>query len=262
MAPLAAVAAYTSRIRLSPLVLNNDFHHPALLAQEVATLDRLSDGRVELGIGAGHASPEYAAAGITFDPPKVRKARLEESVGILRRLLDGESVTFTGTHYQLEAASTLAPLQDHLPILVGVNGRAALSWAAARADTIGLTMLGPTLPDGQRHEVRWAPERLDATVEWINRHAGRPQKNLELNALIQASSSPTTEEEAAERLATNIPGLTISDALATPFLALGNHDDITAHLLACRARWGISYYVVRDIEAFAPVIEQLRQIDA
>jgi len=261
LAPLAAAAGCTSRIRLCPLVLNNDFHHPALLAQEIASLDRLSDGRVELGIGAGHASPEYTAAGITFETPTVRKARLGESVDILRRLLDGETVTFAGTHYRLEAARTLASFQDHLPILVGVNGQAALSWAAARADTIGLTMLGRTLPDGQRHEVRWAPERLDATVDWVNHHAGRHQRNVELNALVQAIVVTNDRQEAAERLVTNIAGLTISDALATPFLALGNHDEITAHILTCRARWGISYYVVRDIEAFAPVIERLRQLE-
>jgi probable F420-dependent oxidoreductase len=261
LAPLTAAAGYTSRIRLCPLVVNNDLHHPTLLAQEIASLDRLSDGRVELGIGAGHASPEYTAAGMTFDNAAVRKARLGESVEILRRLLDGEAVTFAGTYYQLEAATTLTPLQNHLPILVGVNGRVALSWAAARADTVGLTMLGRTLPDGQRHEVRWAPERLDTTVEWINRHAGAHRADLELNALVQAIDVTNDRQAAAERLTTNISGLTISDALATPFLALGTHDEIAAHLLACRARWGISYFVVRDVEPFTPVIERLRQRD-
>jgi alkanesulfonate monooxygenase SsuD/methylene tetrahydromethanopterin reductase-like flavin-dependent oxidoreductase (luciferase family) len=157
LAPLAAAASWTSSIRLCPLVLNNDFHHPALLAQELASLDVLSGGRLEAGIGAGHSFTEYAAAGIGFDPPAVHKARLAESVEVLRRLLDGEAVTHTGEHYRLEEVSTLRPRQAHLPILVGVNGRAALAHAARHADTIGLTMLGRTLPDGQRHEVRWEP---------------------------------------------------------------------------------------------------------
>ncbi|MDQ6614426.1 MAG: LLM class flavin-dependent oxidoreductase [Actinomycetota bacterium] len=100
LAPLAAAAGWTTRIRLCPLVLNNDFHHPALLAQELASLDRLSGGRLEVGIGAGHSGPEYRAAGIRFNLPGVRKARMAESVDILRRLLDGESVTHIGPHYR------------------------------------------------------------------------------------------------------------------------------------------------------------------
>ena len=81
LASLAVAAACTTRIRLCPLVLNNDFHHPAFLAQELASLDRFSGGRVEVGIGAGHSFTEYAAAGVGFDPPAVRKARLAESGG-------------------------------------------------------------------------------------------------------------------------------------------------------------------------------------
>jgi probable F420-dependent oxidoreductase len=261
LAPLAAAASYTTRIRLCPLVVNNDLHHPVGLAQEIATLDRLSEGRAELGIGAGHAAPEYRAAGLAFEDPATRKSRLAESVEVLRRLLDRETVTFTGEHYQLDAATTVAPVQDHLPILVGVNGRTALAWAAQRADTVGLTMLGRTLSDGQRHEVRWAPDRLDATVEWINDHATARPEGVELNALIQAVVITDDRRDATERLATKTPGLTVADALATPFLAIGTHDEIAAHLIDCRARWGISYYVVRDIEPFAPVIERLRRHD-
>ncbi|MGH9170971.1 MAG: LLM class flavin-dependent oxidoreductase [Acidimicrobiales bacterium] len=185
---LAAAAGWTSRIRLCPLVLNNDFHHPALLGQELASLDRLSGGRLEVGIGAGHAFTEYAAAGIPFDPPALRKARLAESVEFLRRLLDGESVTWAGEHYHLEGVSTLRPLQKPVPILVRVNGRSALAHAAVHADTIGLTMLGRTLADGQHHETRWAPEHLDVTVGWIDQQAGDRRSSLELNALVQVVS--------------------------------------------------------------------------
>jgi probable F420-dependent oxidoreductase len=262
LAPLAAVAGWTERIRLCPLVINNDFHHPALLAQELASLDRLSGGRLEVGIGAGHAFTEYAAAGLTFDPPAVRKARLAESVEILRRLLDGETVTYTGEHYRLQEVSVLHPEQDHVPILVGVNGRAALAHAAGHADTIGLTMLGRTLADGQSHEARWAPERLDATVAWIRQHAGDRWPSLELNALIQAVTDTDDPLGAAERLAVEVPGLTVDDALATPFVAIGSPEEMAAHLLGCRERWGISYYVVRDMDAFVPVIERLRRADA
>jgi alkanesulfonate monooxygenase SsuD/methylene tetrahydromethanopterin reductase-like flavin-dependent oxidoreductase (luciferase family) len=166
------VVEATERIRVCPMVINNDFHHPVHLASEIANLDQLTGGRTELGIGAGHSFTEYAAIGQPFDPPAVRKARLGEAVEIIRRLIDGEEVDVDGEHYRLRGVRTMRSQQEHLPILVGVNGRAALAHAARHADTIGLTMLGRTLEDGQRHEVRWEAERLDATVEWIRAYAG------------------------------------------------------------------------------------------
>lgn len=261
LAPLVAVAQWTQSIRLCPLVLNNDFHHPALLAQELATLDQLSDGRLEVGIGAGHSFTEYSAAGMDFDPPAVRKARLAESVEILRKLLDGETVTFSGEHYQLAGVRVLSTRQDRVPILVGVNGRTALAHAARHADTIGLTMMGRTLEDGQHHAVRWEPERLDSTVAWIAEHAGARSAQLELNALVQAVVVSDDRLGAAERVAADVSGLSAGDALTTPFLALGSHDEIADHLLMCRERWGISYFVFREIEDIAPVIERLRTSD-
>ena len=262
LAPLTAAAGWTSRIRLCPLVLNNDLRHPAVLAQELASLDQLSGGRLEVGLGAGHSFTEYRAIGAVFDPAAVRKARLAESVEILRRLLDGETVTHAGEYYRLEAVATLRPRQARVPILLGVNGRAALAHAARHADIIGLTMLGRTLADGHQHEVRWAPERVDATVGWIKSRAGERWAQLELNALVQAVVITGDRREAAESLAREVRGLSATVALATPFLALGTEDQIAQHLLACRARWGISYFSVRDIQAFAPVIERLRRADS
>ena len=259
--PLAFAAACTERIRLCPLVLNNDFHHPGILAQRLATLDRLSGGRLEVGIGAGHAFTEYEAATIAFDPPAQRKDRLAESVEILRRLLDGERIDHHGEHYDLTGLAVIEPVQDHVPILVGVNGRAALAHAARNADIIGLTMLGKTLLDGNAHAVRWDPERLDATVAFIAEQAGERAGLLELNALVQAVVVTDDRRRVAEELAAETPGLEVEHALSTPFLAIGTHDEIAAHLLACRERWGISYYVVRDIETFAPVIDRLRRED-
>ncbi len=256
--PLAFAAAWTERIRICPLVLNNDFHHPGLLAQRLASLDRLSGGRLEVGIGAGHAQPEYLAAGVGFDLPGVRKRHLAESVEILRRLFDGERVTDDGDHYQLADLATLRPAQDHLPILVGVNGRKALAHAARHADIIGLTMLGKTLSDGNSHQTCWESGRLDATVAWIAEQAGERASELELNALVQAVVVTDDRRRAAQELAAVVPGLEIEHALFTPFVALGTHDEIAEHLLACRARWGISYYVVRDLDGFAPVIARIR----
>ena len=256
---LAAIGAATTRVRLCPLVVNNDFWHPVLLAREVAALDHLTGGRVELGLGAGHSFPEYDAMGLVFDPPKVRKARLAESVEVLRRLLDGESVTFTGEHYQLRNVQIAPARQAHLPILVGVNGPDALAHAARHADTIGLTMLGRTLEDGQRHEVRWEADRLDRTVEYIAAQAQSAGRTgpPELHALVQSVIITDDREAAAARLVDRgqIPSAEI--ALTTPFLAIGTHTEIADHLRVCRDRWGISYFSVRDVESFEPVLRQL-----
>ena len=259
LAPLLAVALATERVRVCPLELNNDFHHAVHLARELASIDHLSDGRLELGIGAGHSFPEYAAIGTPFDLPAVRKARLAEAVEILRRLLDGETVTHTGEHYRLDGARTQGSLQDHVPFLVAANGPAALTHAALHADIVGLTMLGRTLPDGNRHAVRWEPERLDAVVAFIREHAG--DRPIELRALVQVVDVTDDRVASAQRLAANSEGLTVDDALATPFLALGTPDEIAAQYVAARERWGISYLTVRSIEPFAPVIERLRAAD-
>jgi probable F420-dependent oxidoreductase len=254
--PLLAMADVTTRLRFCPLVLNNDFWHPVHLARELAAIDQLCGGRLELGIGAGHAFTEYAAIGVRFDLPAVRKARLAEAIEIVRRLLDGEEVTFNGEHYYLTGVRTMRSLQSRVPFLVAVNGRRALAHAARHADIIGLFGLGRTLADGQHHEVRWQAEKLDATIAFIREQAAG--RDLELNALVQRVVVTDDRRAAAAELANSLEGLTLDDALATPFLALGTNAEIAEHLQACRERWGISYFTVRDLEGFAPVIARLR----
>ncbi len=255
--PLLAMAEATTTLRVCPMVINNDFHHPVHLTAEYAALDHLTGGRVELGIGAGHSFTEYAAIGQQFDPPAMRKQRMAESIEVLRRLLDGETVTFHGEHYDLTEVSTMRSLQPRLPILVGVNGKAALTHAAQHADTIGLMMLGKTLEDGQRHEVRWQADRLDATVAFINDAAGSRRDDIELNALVQVVAVTDDRETALAEVCEGVPTLSLEDARTTPFIAAGTVDEIAAHLRACRDRWGITYFTVRDIDAFAPVIAAL-----
>ena len=162
LAALAALAGATTRVRLGTLVLNNDWRHPALLAREAATLDLLSEGRLELGVGAGHAAPEYAEVGLPFDPPAARVARLEELVGILRRLFDGETVSVDGASYHL-AEHRLFPVRRPR-LLVGGNGDRVLRLAAREADIVGFTGLGRTRADGQTHDVAWDEASVDAKV--------------------------------------------------------------------------------------------------
>jgi probable F420-dependent oxidoreductase len=253
---LAAAAAATERIRIGTFVLNAGLHHPLTVAREIATLDRLSGGRVELGLGAGHTSSEFAAMGATFLPAAERKVRLAEFVEIVRALLDGDTVDHHTDHFQLTAAATgPARPAGRVPILVGGSGTALLSHAAHHADIVGFTGLGRTLPDGHRHTVRFQPEVLDAEVAVVREAAG--ERSVELNVLVQVVDITDNRRSAAERLASSIDGLTVDDALVTPFLALGTPAEIASHLRAAESRWGIGYAVVRDAEAFAPVLDAL-----
>ncbi|MEO5953821.1 MAG: TIGR03621 family F420-dependent LLM class oxidoreductase, partial [Chloroflexia bacterium] len=144
--PLAAVpalsvaAAATTTLRVGSFVFDNDFRHPAMLAKEAATLDLLSDGRFEIGIGAGWHGPEYEQTGIPFDPPGVRVGRLEEAVAIIKKFFTGEPVTFAGNHYTINGLVGLptSVQRPHPPIFLAGGGKRVLSLAGREADIVGL----------------------------------------------------------------------------------------------------------------------------
>jgi hypothetical protein len=217
---LAAVARTTQRIRVGTLVLNNDLRHPVTLAQELSTLDHLSDGRLEVGIGAGHSFTEYRTLGMEFDEPAVRKERLADSVEILRSLLDGASVTRRGNHYDIEGATVLAARQSH--------------------------------------EVRWEATRLDRTIESLRSSAGERWPALEIHALVQQVVVTTDRHQRAFEIAQRT-AMTVDDILTTPYLCIGTHEEMAEHLIRCRERWGINYYSLRSIDDVAPVIALVRE---
>jgi probable F420-dependent oxidoreductase len=246
---LAAAAATSERVRLGTYVANAGLRDPLQLAVDVATLDRLSGGRVVLGLGAGHTPAEWTAAGRAFPGVAERVARLAETVEVVPRLLAGETVRWRGRHLHLDGAvlADPRPVQDRVPLLVGGSGRGVLRLAGRHADIVGLTGTGRTLPDGHHHEVRWAPRQLDAAVElvgWAATGAGR-RRPPPLEALVQHVELTSDRERAAARLADRVPGLSARDALATPFLLLGTAAEIADQIAAHRKRWGISRYVVR-----------------
>src|SRR5256714_4756448 len=141
-APISALgvaAGVTSTLRLGTFVFNNDLRHPVVLAQELATLDRLSDGRVEIGIGAGWNKPEYDAAGIAYDPGTVRIDRLAESVVIMKGLFADGPIDFEGRFYRVKGFEDLPrPIQrPHPPIFVGGRSPKRLRLAAPKAQVAG-----------------------------------------------------------------------------------------------------------------------------
>jgi probable F420-dependent oxidoreductase len=253
---LAAVARATTTIRLGTLVLNNDMRNPVQLAWDVSSIDRLSGGRMELGLGAGHTPSEYAATGIVRSSGADRKRRLMESVGIVRRLLDGEIVDHEGEHYRIERARIARTAQERLPILVGGNGEELLAFAGAHADAIGLQGLGRTREDGHSHDVRWTASHLDRQLDQIRAGAG-DRDDVELNALVQMVQITDDREAALARVCDLVDGLTMEDAATTPYLLIGTVDEIVLHMMTCRERWGISYFVVRELDDFEPVLRAL-----
>jgi probable F420-dependent oxidoreductase len=248
LVPLAVAAEATERLRVGTMVLNNDFYNPSLLARDAATLDLLSDGRMELGLGAGHARPEYERAGLVFDPSSRRVDRLEEAVGVLRRLFDGETVTHHGDHYDLAEESVLPrPVQAHLPLLVGGGGDRVLGIGARLADAVGFTGLGRTLEDGHHHEpTGFAPSRVDEQVATVRRAAGERWDSVELQVLVQAVVITKDPVHAAEDLiAEHLGSMSVDDVLATPYLMVGTEWEVIDRLVERRERWGFTHYTVR-----------------
>jgi probable F420-dependent oxidoreductase len=254
---LAAIAAATTTIRLGTLVLNNDMRNPVQLAWEVASIDALSGGRFELGLGAGHTPQEYAATGIERSDPSVRKQRLAESVEIIRALLDGQTIDRHGEHYRIEQARTVSATQERLPILVGGNGANLLGHAGAHADIVGLQGLARTLEDGHSHSVDWSAEHLDAQLMQVRDGAGDRFGELEFNALVQIVQITDDRDAALAKVCERVDGLTMDDARATPYLLIGTVDEIVLHMLACNERWGIDYFAVRELDEFEPVLDAL-----
>lgn len=250
MPTLATIAGVTDTIRLGTFVLNNDMRNPVQLAWEASTLDRLSGGRFELGLGAGHTPGEYAATGIARDPGVRRKQRLAESVEIIRALLDGEEVA---------GAEIDRSVQDRLPILVGGNGANLLAHAGANADIIGLQGLGRTQPDGHRHAVNWSSAHLDTQIDQVRAGAGDRFDALEFNALVQVVEITDDRDAALARICEAVDGLTVEDAAETPYLMIGTVDEIVGHVTMCARRWGIGYFVVRALDDFEPILEEIRR---
>jgi probable F420-dependent oxidoreductase len=262
---LAAMAAATSTISVGTFVLNADMRNPVQLAWEAGTIHRMSGGRFELGLGAGHTPHEYAETGIELHPAAVRKAALAERIEIIRRLFDGETVDWAGEHHHLSGAHIDSLGPDRLPILVGGNGDALLAHAARHADIIGLQGLGRTLDDGHRHTVQWSTEHLDAQVAHVRASAGARADDLELNALVQIVTVTEDSGAAADARADvlgRVEGLTSDQLNALPYVLIGSASEIVDKLQMCRERWGITYFAVRELDDFAPVINACRSASA
>ncbi|MFN8678128.1 MAG: TIGR03621 family F420-dependent LLM class oxidoreductase [Thermomicrobiales bacterium] len=257
-AALATAAAATDRIRVGAFVFANDFRHPAVLAKEAATLDLLSDGRLEVGIGAGWLRAEYEATGIPFDRAGVRIERLAEAIPLIKRLWTEDNVTAQGRFYQAtDLTITPRPVQaPHPPVMVGGGGQRVLSLAARHAEIVALNPRAT--PEG-------VPDRRDITAEatarklaWVREAAGARFPDLELNIIALRVVTTADRAATAHQLAQEL-GLTPDEVLASPHVLLGSAEEMAETLRQRRDRYGISYVTVTEdgLEPFAPVMERL-----
>jgi len=257
---LVAAAAATSTLRLGTLVLDNDYRHPLVTAKEAATTDLLSNGRLELGLGAGWLLSDYAQSGIDCDPPSVRIDRLEEGLAVVKGLLAGGKFSFSGRHYTVtNHPGTPRPVQQpHPPILIGGGGRRILSIAGRQADIVSVNF---DLRSGSVGPQLGATATAEATAEklrWVRAAAGDRFDDIELSHSLYLTMVTDDRVAVAGGLGTGF-GLTSEQVLAMPNFAIGTVAEIADELERRRDELGFSYVVVGGecYEAMAPVVARL-----
>lgn len=256
---LMAAADATERLKVASWVFCNDFRHPAVLYKEAATIDLLSEGRLELGIGAGWLKDEYDAAGIPFDPPGVRVSRMFEAVRILKGLAGDGPFDFDGEHYTIRGMEGAPkPVQQPLPPLaIGGGGKRVLSFAAREADIV--SVVAKALPQGGLDGQNLTLDATRQKVAWIRDAAG--DRDPELNILVYTFEVTDDREAVARRYAETLE-LSPAEVLASPHVLIGTAEQMADDLRRRREDLGISYIVlntnVREhTEQLAPVIAAL-----
>ena len=256
-----SAADVTKSLRVGTNVLNNDLRHPVVLAREAATVDVLTDGRLELGLGAGYMRIEYDQAGLRFDRGGIRVERLAGSVTIIKGLLGGADVSFAGQHYRVTGHRIHPrPIQrPHPPIIIGGNGPRLLTLAASEADIVNFTGItftsGGTVPDMDG----WKVAGVDERIRLVRGAARQRFDRLELSAQIQRVIVTDHRREAAEELQKRWTGLSVEEILEAPYVLIGTVDEMVEALYARRERWGLSYFVTFEpyLDVFAPIVAKL-----
>ncbi|KMO79290.1 LLM class F420-dependent oxidoreductase [Mycolicibacterium chubuense] len=248
-----AAAVATTRLRVGTLVLNNDFRHPIETAREAAGIAALSDGRFELGLGAGHMKSEYDMAGIAFDDARTRVSRLAEAAVLIRALLDGDAVDVAGDHYRVRASAgeLIAPPPQPVPMLIGGNGDRVLQLAGRIADIAGFAGISHNRDATAVRLTHFGGEGLADRIAVVRDAAGERFDRIELNALVQAVVVTDDRRRAATELAGQF-GVPPETLLNSPFVLIGTHEQMAEQLLGRRRAFGVSYWTVFDEWAGRP----------
>ena len=257
---LAHAAAVTEELRIGPFVLDNDYKHPVVCAREMATLDLLSDGRLELGIGAGWMTADYEKAGMPLDPAGVRIARLAEAVTVMKGLFAPGPFSFSGEHYRIaELDGMPKPVQQPMPFCIGGGAPKILGLAAREAQIVGINA-NLRSGDGSSPDAAQSltPAETDKKIQWVRDAAGDRFDELELQTLVGFVYVNDNAGAMLEGIA-NAFGISTDDARLAPPCLVGSEDEIVASLEERRARWQLSYHVIEEnaIDAFAPIVARL-----
>ncbi len=260
MVAMSVAAEATTTLRVGTLVLGNDYKHPAVVAKEAATLDVLSGGRVELGIGAGWMKVDYEALGLPYDLASVRIERLAEAIEAIKGSWGAGPCSFSGEHYTItEYDGIPKPVQQpRIPLLVGGGGQKLLRLAGREADIVGIN---PNLRAGTVSADAVQTSLASMTkqkIEWVREGAGDRFDDIELQIRYFVCAVTDDARGIAESLAPGM-GLTPDEALESGVALVGTVDEICDILVARREEWGVSYVVVGDdnFEAIAPVVARL-----
>jgi probable F420-dependent oxidoreductase len=264
LAPVPALmtaADATTSLRIGALVWDNDYKHPVVLAKELATMDLLSDGRLEIGIGAGWMRSDYDAAGMQYDTPGVRIDRFIEGVAIIRGLMKPDPFSFEGNHYTITNMTGLPrPVQQPCPpVLVGGGGKRVLTYAAQEVDIIGINGTLTAGVVGAEAIASMTAEAVDEKVAVVANAGAHRLGEIEMN--VRAFFVNVTDERAnAVSSMANLIRVPEEMIINTPFALIGSPSSIIEDLIARREKWGFSYVIVgaQDIESFAPVVAALR----
>ena len=254
-----AAAMATTTLRVGSFVFANDFRHPVLLAKAAATIDLLSGGRFELGLGAGWLKEEYDQTGIPFDRAGIRIERMTEAIHLLKRLFQEEHpLSFSGRHYQI--TGVIAPphpvQRPHPPLLIGGGSQRVLTIAGQEANIAGITTRAH--PGGEKDFADLTDAATERKIAWVRAAAGDRFPEIELNAVLSDVIVTDQRQREAERLASRY-GVTPAQVLASPLTLIGSIDEMVERLEARRQRFGFSYIVVQEpnLERFAPVVARL-----
>lgn len=262
LAPVPAMAAAleaTTRLRVGSYVFSNDYRNPLMLAKEIATLDVLSGGRVELGLGAGWHVRDYEMLGIPYDPPATRVSRLMESVRLMDRLFAEDAVDASGRFYTVRGARLLPkPVQrPRPPLMIGAGGPRMLRFAARHADIIALNP--QFTADGQPVVADLTRGSVERKLEGLRRETGARLAQVELNIFIVDAGVTDAPRSLFDAVATRMKGAA-AQIVDSPFFLYGSAADLARQLLERRERFGISYIGLpaKAIEPFAAVVKELR----
>jgi len=260
IAGMAVAAAATTTLRVGTLVLACDYRHPAILARELATVDAVSGGRLEVGIGAGWKRLDYERSGIPMDAPKVRVDRMIEHARILKALFAEEPVTFAGEHYTItDLPGTPRPhTPGGPPFLVGGGAPRVLRFAGSFADIVGVnaSIHSGEIDTAAAHDA--LPERIDEKVGWLREGAGARFAGIEINAWL-AAAEVTEDTAAVADIVGQLFGADPASVVDSPLTLIGSISECAERLAARRERWGYSYTVIPGDKArdFAPLVARL-----